>query len=196
MHTVSYRSARLIRHSSLTLEYPSISQQLYITRATHQTSALHVTNSSFTETHNVGLSNNSLKRIYPGNVMGEATSFSYNKPQRQSHPYFALIGCKIGRAIAHETRHWLLIVETRVQYRLTTTEIHGWHQSRVFSDLFSFILLITIPQLLHTHVSTPNEVCDSCHQSAYYHSLCHKLRASYLTRYLAVLRYSFIHRRL
>jgi hypothetical protein len=41
-------------------------------------------------------------------------------------------------------------------------------------------LIITIPPLLHTHLSQPHEVCDSPDQAAHYHTLGTKLAASSL----------------
>jgi hypothetical protein len=86
-------------------------------------------------------------------------------------------------------RRWLFTAETRVQSRVTSSEIHGgrsgWDYSRFVSQFFGAPLLIIIPPLLHTHLSPPYEVCDSPDQAAHYHTLGPKLGAASLTRHLA-----------
>jgi hypothetical protein len=56
---------------------------------------------------------------------------------------------------------------------------------QVFAQVLLFSLLVTIPPLLPTHLSSPHLVCDSSDQVAQYHSLGTKLGASSVTQQLA-----------
>jgi hypothetical protein len=54
-----------------------------------------------------------------------------------------------------------------------------------FIRFLRFSPVSIIPPLLHTHLSPPHVVCDSCDQAPHYHTLGPKLGASSLTRHLA-----------
>jgi hypothetical protein len=58
-------------------------------------------------------------------------------------------------------------------------------RSMLFFEFLSFLLKTIIPPLLHTHLSPPQEECDSPDQATHYHTLGAKLGASSLTRHLA-----------
>jgi hypothetical protein len=54
---------------------------------------------------------------------------------------------------------------------------------QVFLRVLRFYPANIIPPLLHIHLSSPREVCDSSDQAAHYHHLGPKLRTSFLTRH-------------
>jgi hypothetical protein len=54
---------------------------------------------------------------------------------------------------------------------------------QVFLRVLRFSPVSIIPPLLHIHLSTPHEVCDSSDQTAHYHHLGPKLGALSLTRH-------------
>jgi hypothetical protein len=87
------------------------------------------------------------------------------------------------RIIAQAVRHRLLTAETWINpwWLQVRSLVDKWHWSRFSPQLFCFPPLITIPPLLHNHLSPPHEVCDSPDQAAHYHSLGPKLGASSLT---------------
>jgi hypothetical protein len=58
---------------------------------------------------------------------------------------------------------------------VTTYEIRGGQSGTgtgLTPSFFDFAILITIPQLLHTHLSPFPEVCDARDQAAPYHIFC------------------------
>jgi hypothetical protein len=71
---------------------------------------------------------------------------------------------------------------------MAPSEIHGGHNcigTVFFTDFFSFPLLIINLPLLQTHLSPPDEVCDSPDQAAHYHTQGTKSGTLSLIRNLA-----------
>jgi hypothetical protein len=58
-----------------------------------------------------------------------------------------------------------------VQSRVISCEIRGGRSGTFLTELLRFPLPISIPPLLHTHLSHPPAVCDSPDQAAHYHIL-------------------------
>jgi hypothetical protein len=85
----------------------------------------------------------------------------------------------IGFVITQAVRQWLLTAEARVQFQVTSCEIHGGRTGTkagfisgffIIIIFFFFItLLIIISPLLYTHLSPPSEMCDYPLQEAHYH---------------------------
>jgi hypothetical protein len=88
--------------------------------------------------------------------------------------------------IAQAARGWFPTAEIRIQPLVSSSEFRGriCDTGVVFLRVLPFPPLITIPPLLHTHLSPPHAVCDSPDQAEHYHTLGPKLRASSLTRHL------------
>jgi hypothetical protein len=83
--------------------------------------------------------------------------------------------------MAQAVSRWLRIAEVRVRARSVRVGfvVDRVAQGQVFLRvLFSPVSII--PPLLHTHLSSPLEVCDSPEQAAHYHTLGPKLGATQL----------------
>jgi hypothetical protein len=63
---------------------------------------------------------------------------------------------------------------------------------QVFLRVIRFSPASIIPPLPHIHLSPPHEVCDSSDQAAYYHHLCPKSGASFLTRSVTETMFLFV----
>jgi hypothetical protein len=89
--------------------------------------------------------------------------------------------------MAQAVNCWPVTAEALVRTRVTPCEICGGQSGTGtgFSHISAVCPVSIIPPLLHTHLSPPHAVCDSSDQTAHYHALGPKLRASSLTRYLA-----------
>jgi hypothetical protein len=64
--------------------------------------------------------------------------------------------------------------EPRIQSRMTSCEVGDERSAleQVYStSFFGFPMLISILPLLHTNLSLPPEMCDSCDRAANYHIL-------------------------
>jgi hypothetical protein len=80
----------------------------------------------------------------------------------------------LGCATAQAARVLLVTEEPCVRTRINMCEIHGGLNGTVVVYLkssFGFLLLIFIPPLLYTHLSSPTEMSASPDQAAHYHIL-------------------------
>jgi hypothetical protein len=78
----------------------------------------------------------------------------------------------VSYTVAQEVRRWLLTGEATVQFWVASCEIHGGRigAGKGFSRrFFGLPSLIVITSLLHNHLSSPPDVCDSTHHAAHYH---------------------------
>jgi hypothetical protein len=89
-----------------------------------------------------------------------------------------------GRSMDQAVSRWPFTTEGRVRAQVSTCGICGGQSGTGtgFPPSSSVsLLLVTIPPLLHTHLSPPHEVSDSPDQAAHYHTAGTKLGASSVT---------------
>jgi hypothetical protein len=70
------------------------------------------------------------------------------------------------------TRCFLFTANSRVQSHVTSCEIRSRRcgiSAGLSPSFFGFLLSVNIPPLLHTHPTSPPDMCDSPHHAAQYH---------------------------